>query len=124
MEGLSFAQAIQIHARSLGLHRLNDAVVVIVRCCNALPLLPRTWLEAGVLCLWERAIHFGVTAQLDEWFSYIENTWTSGRFADSVSVFGAIHRTNNISESVNRMLRLRTKAHHPNIPLFMGMCNP
>lgn len=119
----TFFQAVSITSRTMGLTgflNLHDRARSIVRSLLALPLLPRDLIGEGFMSLAYEAADEGVYAVLHQFFLKINTTWLSGFRYEMLSVFLAEHRTNNVSESANRMLRLRTHVHHPNISLFLG----
>ncbi len=98
----------------------HEGARAIVRCLLALPLLPPDLIGAGFLTLAHEAADEGIYRLLHQFFLKIHDTWLRGFRFDMLSVCGAEHRTNNVSESANRMLRLRTHVHHPNVSLFLG----
>lgn len=116
-------QAINRHAKDLGLQPLMNAsrkLSSIIRATYAIPLLPPRLLRKGFVALVREAYRQGLLRHLDAFFEYLNDTWLNGFRADALSVFLARHRTNNVSESANRMLRVRTKVHHPTVSLFLG----
>lgn len=118
-----FFQAINLHAKDLGLQPMMNAnrrLTSIIRATYAIPLLPPGLLRKGFVALVRESYREGLLRHLDAFFEYLNDTWLNGFRANALSVFLARHRTNNVSESANRMLRLRTKVHHPTISLFLG----
>ncbi|KAK3923567.1 Tyrosine-protein kinase etk [Frankliniella fusca] len=117
-----FSRAVTITSRTMGLTgflNVHDRARSIVRSLLALPLLPRDLIGEGFMSLAYEAADEGVYAVLHQFFLNIHSTWLTGFRYEMLSVFLAVHRTNNVSESANRMLRLRTHVHHPNISTFL-----
>ncbi|KAK3913488.1 Glutamate receptor ionotropic, NMDA 2C, partial [Frankliniella fusca] len=117
-----FSRAVSILSRTMGLThylRLHPRAKSIVRSLLALPLLPQNLIMEGFMSLAYEAAEEAVYAVLHTFFLRVLQTWLVGFRFEMMSVFLADHRTNNVSESANRMLRLRTQVHHPNISLFL-----
>ena len=115
-----YCRAITLTARSMQLLGPNyDRVTSIIRSCCALPLLEQNMIEEGLLSLVLEAIAEGLFEYLADYFIYIYDTWIRSHRFQSLSVFLAPFRTNNASESANRMLRIRTRVHRPNVATFM-----
>lgn len=98
----------------LGLQPLVEAeeeVSSIVRASTALPLLPSDQIEDGLYDLGDEALEAGWMVQLRRLFEYLETEWLPK--AEILSVHDAPHRTNNVSESGNRMFNKLFKTSRP-----------
>ncbi|XP_052129039.1 uncharacterized protein LOC113213917 [Frankliniella occidentalis] len=116
-----FSRAVTILSRTMGLTNFlgyHDRAHSIVSSLLALPLLPNHMIEEGFMSLAHEAADLGIYALLHQFFLKIHETWLAGFRFQMLSVFLAEHRT-NVSESANRMLRLRTQVHHANVSLFL-----
>ena len=89
----------------------NREAKSLVRASLAIPLLPQRLMARGFRTLIAEAARRGILGPLEPFFNYFIDTWFSARFFRSLSVFGLKHRTNNCSESANRMLRAKTGVH-------------
>lgn len=84
----------------------------VVTLCCALPLLPDFGEEAMAPALY---------AIVRPFLAYYNETWiTSQSRRPHLSVFGCIHRTNNVCEGHNRWLTHEVGTHQPNIFGFIG----
>ncbi|KAK3932380.1 Carboxy-S-adenosyl-L-methionine synthase [Frankliniella fusca] len=107
-----FSRAVSILSRKMGLTYylgLHPRAKSIVRSLLALPLLPQNRIMEGFMSLAYEAAEEAVYAVLHTFFLKVLDTWLVGFRFQMLSVFLADHRTNNVSESANRMLRLRTQ---------------
>lgn len=118
-----YASAIIQHAKSLGLTALirNNAVVAdIVRYCCVIPLAPQNLMREAhrlIAAMARTTIFYG---DLREFFDYIYCTWLTGARYDYVNVCRAESRTNNVSESFNRILQDAMRSRHPNMWDFLN----
>ncbi len=87
----------------------------IVRSFNAIPLLPHEEMHHGVMVLIRRAMRANVIHHLFGFLAYFIRTWMIGQNYEILSVYNQGHRTNNACEAANRILRLETGPHHPNV---------
>lgn len=114
------------HARSMGLVPLMNAnrhLKSIVRSCCALALLPARAIRRGFVTLMTEAARRNVLQQLTPFFDYMIETWLTQRMIPKLSVFRLRHRTNNVAEAVNKVLRRRTGAHRPGLWHFLSKFN-
>ncbi|KAK3911340.1 Nonribosomal peptide synthetase imqB [Frankliniella fusca] len=107
-----------LYARRLGLYNTMQANVVfdkIVRSLCAIPLLPRHQLMEGLVQVgnWARATGFMHFPAVRALFVYLHREWMSRQ--DTLSVFGCVDRTNNVSESVNAALCWHVRKDRPNV---------
>lgn len=108
-------------ARKLGLAPLantNDLIFSFISCMCSIPLLPACEIWAGVTQLWTEVELSGWSAELLPLFVYFENEWKPRLL--ELSVFGEPERTNNCSESDNRMLANVVPQNFPNIWILIG----
>lgn len=115
-------QAVLRKVKELGLRALllNDLILrSIVRSILALPLLPAALIDRGLQTLIVEATRGGYFLVLQPLFNYWIDTWGRQRFFQFLSVFGVAHRTNNVCESANRLLRSKTGAHRPGLWHFL-----
>ncbi|KAK3930908.1 putative 14.5 kDa early protein [Frankliniella fusca] len=116
------AQAVLKKARELGLvpfmnqHRRFKSLIC---CVCALPLLPQAVIGRGFNTLIQEATRRGYIQLLNGFFNYMIDTWMTDPLFSTMCVYGQPHRTNNVSESCNRMLRSRTGAHRPGLWNFL-----
>lgn len=96
----------------------NYYVKSIVRSACAIPLLPKTVMARGLQTLITEAERKHVIIALKEFFEYFTQTWMCKHF-ETLSVYGLKHRTNNLAESCNKMLRVKTGAHRPSLWHFI-----
>lgn len=100
--------------------RENRVVKSIVRSTMAIPLLPTNLMARGLQSLMREAAIAGVNGILEGFFNYFIDTWFSPTYFGSLSVYGIRHRTNNVCESCNRLLRSLTGAHRPGLWHFLS----
>ncbi|KAE8739287.1 hypothetical protein FOCC_FOCC015210 [Frankliniella occidentalis] len=115
-------EAVLKKARELGLvpfmnqqRRLKS----LIRSVCALPLLPQNLIGRGLNTLIQEARRRGYIQLLAPFFNYLIDTWMTNPLFSTMCVFNQPHRTNNVSESCNRMLRARTGAHRPGLWHFL-----
>ncbi|KAJ1528957.1 hypothetical protein ONE63_007325 [Megalurothrips usitatus] len=92
----------------------------IIRSMLALPLLPTNLIIRGYRTLMVEAQRTGLLGLLNELFQYWTDTWAAPHVFQSLSVYGLRHRTNNVCESANRLLRSKTGAHRPGLWHFLS----
>lgn len=97
----------------------NPHVRRIIRSCCALALLPAGLIRRGLRILVAEAARLNVIQHLAEFFNYMVDTWMTDRMLVKLSVFGLKHRTNNVAEAANKILRRRTGAHRPGLWHFL-----
>lgn len=116
------SQAVLRKVRELGLiPELNNSrpLKSLIRSVCAIPLLPTALMERGVQTLISEAARRGFFPLLDNFFEYYINFWMAPNVKRRLSVFGMKHRTNNVSECCNKLLRSRTGAHRPGLWHFL-----
>lgn len=119
-------QAITKKAQELGLGMwLRRAAFFryILRLCCTLALLPSDLIPYGFYEIAYECSQRGlfVYNQFYPLLQYLETRWVNDPLRRrTMSVFGCEHRTNNISESLNRYMRAEVGAHHPNIYALFG----
>ncbi|KAE8740773.1 hypothetical protein FOCC_FOCC013697 [Frankliniella occidentalis] len=91
----------------------------LIRSVCALPLLPQALMGRGLNTLIQEANRRGYLQLLTPFFNYMIDTWMSNPLFSTLSVYDQPHRTNNVSESCNRMLRSRTGVHRPGLWQFL-----
>ncbi|XP_052119508.1 uncharacterized protein LOC127748758 [Frankliniella occidentalis] len=117
-----FCRAVLKKARELGLvpfmnqHRRLKS---LIRSACALALLPKNVMARGLNTLIQEATRRGYIQLLNGFFLYMINTWMTDPLFSTMSVYDQPHRTNNVSESCNRMLRSKTGAHRPGLWHFI-----
>ncbi|KAK3910862.1 Protein FAR1-RELATED SEQUENCE 2 [Frankliniella fusca] len=117
-----FCRAVLKKARELGLvpfmnqHRQLRS---LIRAMCALPLLPQALMGRGLNTLIQEATRRGYVQFLNPYFNYMIDTWMTNPLFSTMSVYDQPHRTNNVSESCNRMLRSKTGAHRPGLWHFL-----
>lgn len=114
-------------AREMGLVPLmtaNMELRKLIRSFCAIPLLPQNLIQRGVESLMRTAQRRGFLPLLNEFFTYFIDTWIAGPFFESLSVYNQPHRTNNVAESANKMLRKKTGVHRPGLWHFIGKHTP
>ncbi|KAJ1519031.1 hypothetical protein ONE63_011362 [Megalurothrips usitatus] len=117
---IHFVRCLKNKAKKLKLTRFLRRTPLasrIVRCCNALPLLPADNIRTGLLTVVRAAKQYGVFRRLKGFLKYVKDVWASK--PDVLSVFEEANRTNNVAESWNRTLRLAVKVKRPNIWIFL-----
>ncbi len=115
-------KAVLLKAQELHLFptmRANRRLNSLVRSLLGIPLLPGNLMLRGFDTLVREARQRNLFAILDPLFTYYANFWFSPAVFQSLSVYGLKHRTNNIAESANRLLRSRTGAHRPGLWHFL-----
>lgn len=108
-------------AWKLGLSALamaNPLVYTFIASLCIVPLLPQHMIWRGVLELWADVSQSGWGAELRPLFAYWEKEWKPR--INELSVFNDIDRTNNLSETDNRMLANFIPQNHPNIWFLIG----
>ncbi|XP_034252579.1 uncharacterized protein LOC117652054 [Thrips palmi] len=118
-----YCRAVLLKARALGLTQLmrdNRVLRSLVRASLALPLLPAGLIDRGLRTLILEAQRSGHFPVLEPFFTYWVETWGNPRFFRYLSVYGLKHRTNNVAESANRLLRSKTGAHRPGLWHFLS----
>lgn len=116
-------QAILRKAGELGLipHMRQDRQLkTLIRSFCAIPLLPQNLIERGVRILMAQAHQRGFLPLLNDFLHYYIDTFMTMPFFGSLSVFEQPHRTNNVAESCNKLLRKKTGAHRPRLWHFVG----
>ena len=111
-------QAVIRKARTMGfVPAMNayPALKSLIRSVCGLPLLPRPLMMRGLMSLISEARRRGFLLFLQSFFLYIINTWMSPNMIRRLCVFRLKHRTNNVAECANRLLRNRTGAHRPGL---------
>ena len=119
---LLFLQAVSLTAKQMGLGPLmreNRVLRSLVRSTLAIPLLPQRFMARGLASLIREANAAGLINILQPFFNYMIDTWMSPTFFRSLSVYGIRHRTNNVCESANKILRSFTGAHRPSLWHFI-----
>lgn len=114
-------QAILKKVRLLGLIPAinNRRLRSLIRSVCAVPLLPKALMERGVQTLISEAAQRGFFPLLNDFFEYYIGFWMAPHIKSRLSVFGMKHRTNNVSECSNKLLRSRTGAHRPGLWHFL-----
>lgn len=124
MLGFLLPQALFKKATELGfraLLQLHLRIPSILRSCCAIALLPKELMIFALLSLALEAQQEGILHLMQPIFTYLRDVWFTGWRLHKVSVFLSAHRTNNVAESVNKMLQKRTGIHHPSLWTFIGM---
>lgn len=121
--GCLWHYAVKISQRAWRLGLASDAannplVFEFIRCICALPILPMHLIWTGAKQLWREVEASGWGPDMLPLFEYFEVTWMP-RIGE-LSVFGSEERTNNCSESDNRMLANAIPQNHPNIWQLIG----
>lgn len=96
----------------------------VVALCCALPLLPDFYIDEAFTIVGEEAMTIMSPALYEivrPFFVYFWNTWINSQSRRTrLSVFGCIHRTNNVCECHNRWLKDEVGTHQPNVYWFIG----
>lgn len=127
-----FPQAILKKAKELGLtafSRRNLRNRSLLRSFLGIPLLPQHMIVRGFATLVTEAQRLGVLVELGGFITYFMKTWLTQPYFQTLSVFRLKHRTNNLCESCNKLLRSKTGAHKPGLwhflskqPYLQGYC--
>jgi len=109
------------YARKLGLAPLakeNESVLLFIASLGAAPLLPMYLIWPGVLEIWREVELAGWGAELRPLFEYWEKEWKPR--LNELSVFNDPDRTNNCSETDNRMMANCIPQDFPNTWFLIG----
>jgi len=112
-------------AKQLKLMRFRRALpnlLVYIRMACAISLLPRRLFRVGLRVIKEEALRDDILIAylLEPFFNYVEEKWLNNANRRIwMSLYKAISRTNNISETHNRILRSKVGAYRPNVFLFI-----
>lgn len=112
---------------NLGVHLRNTPEIkALLKLCCALPLLPEEDIELGYRVIVLEAMNEGraIYRLFKPFLMYLATYWiTSEKRLRWMSVHGSFHRTNNASESHNKVL-LNTLGVHANIYQFIRKYSP
>lgn len=97
---------------------ISLTVYMFIRCLCAAPLLPSHLMWTGVLEIWAMVEASGWETEMAPLFQYFHDEWLPRR--DELSVFGFPDRTNNCSETDNRMMANALPQNHPNVYNMIG----
>ncbi|KAK3920547.1 Nonribosomal peptide synthetase TES [Frankliniella fusca] len=120
------ASAMARHAKvTIGVLLISqtEEIMMVVRLCCALPLLPQNLLQRGLHAIGTEALNLNDQFIYDivrPFLLYVQNDWLNHvNRGPCLSVCLSDHRTNNASESNNRDMKRQFGVHHPNVFHFI-----